>query len=210
MNVRSLSYLKCPVKIQRALRDYGEPVPPVEVIERQLAKIASVHLYPDVGEPTQYDGNDFRVQGLITESQLPKGVTTITPKERDDIARIVARIGNSKPKPRAQSFRHNATNGHASTGFADALVSRVCDGLGISLKEFLGASRKKRLVAARALVVRVLRERNSLMYSYPRCAAIVGRKDHTTMIHAYHNFETYCAQFPEVAKVYDELREGVE
>ncbi|HMN96953.1 MAG TPA: DnaA/Hda family protein [Phycisphaerales bacterium] len=61
------------------------------------------------------------------------------------------------------------------------IVSTVCTLLGIERQEFLGSSRHPRTVLARGLVTWLCRELTAM--SYPEIAALVGRRNHST-VHA--------------------------
>lgn len=209
MNVEQLAYLKCPERIRVALVNMGEPAPALDVIKRRLSRLGSRVEGAHIGEPTHSDGMDFRVTGLVVAPKPRLGVSSITPEERARIAKLAQGIPDRprEPKQATSAFRYKGPPPvYGSTTFADKVIDRVCDALELPRQTFFSSSRQKYVVAARSLVVKVLRERNTAVYSYPRIAEIVGRNDHSTMIHSFQQFDNYCRMFPQIAELYAELR----
>ena len=213
MTIKEFAYLREPSKIRAAIINAGGPRLSVDVIERKLVLMGNRReARPDVGEPTDSDGDDFRVTGYkLPDPVKPKGITE---EERKRIAKLAALIGDKpeEPQPEKQkTFRYKAPLPHyGGTAYAAGIIAQVCEALEIPREAFSSESRQKYLVAARALVVKLLRERNASIYSYPRIAEIVGRGDHSTMINAMRKFEIYCRLYPEIAALYLQMREGGE
>lgn len=211
MTIDELAYLKCPDKIRAALINVGGPRMTVDQISRKLngrpKRIEGAH----IGEPTEGDGIDFRVRGTVApiRKTVRRGTLTITPEERKRIAELAKVIPDRPAQAKIATFRWKGPPPvYGSTSYADSVIERVCDAMDLPRETFFSSSRQKYVVAARAVVVRVLRDRNAAIYSYPRIAEIVGRNDHSTMIHAYQQFDHYCTLFPILRPLYDELREG--
>ena len=210
MTVEQFAYLKCPSKIRAAIINEGGPRLSVETIERKLGTLPRRMVRLEVGEPTESDGLDFRVAGLVQRE--PAKPNQLSAEDRARIARLAAGV---KDRPEAPAKRRTFTyrrpaRAYTGTEYASRLIDEVCEALDIPRKAFSSDSRQKFLVAARALVVKLLRDRSVSLYSYPRIAEIVGRGDHSTMINAMNKFDHYCTLFPEIAALYLEMREGGE
>ena len=210
MTVEQFAYLKCPSKIRAAIINEGGPRLSVETIQRKLGTLPLRRVRLEVGEPTENDGLDFRVAGLVQRE--PAKPIRLSVADRERIARLAAGV-KDKPAPetkrRTFTYRRPART-YGGTEYASRLIEEVCEALDIPRVAFSSDSRQKFLVAARALVVRLLRDRSVALYSYPRIAEIVGRGDHSTMINAMNKFDHYCTLFPEIAALYLEMREGGE
>lgn len=210
MTVEQFAYLKCPSKIRAAIINEGGPRLSVELIERKLSTLPSRMVRLEVGEPTESDGIDFRVAGLVQREPVKR--SRLSEEDRAVIARLASEVKDKAAAPakrRTFTYRRPAPT-YTGTEYATRLIDEVCEALDIPRKAFSSDSRMKFLVAARALVVRLLRERSVALYSYPRIAEIVGRGDHSTMINAMNKFDHYCTLFPEIAALYLEMREGGE
>jgi hypothetical protein len=206
--VEKFAYLKCPDKIRVAVINAGGPRLSVDAIQRRLDRLPVKVEGAHIGEPTEGDGIDFRVRGTVAPLPAPvrRGTSTISPDERKRIAELAKGIPD-KPKQSVQVFRWQGPPPvYGSTSYADSVIERVCDAMDLPRETFFSSSRQKYVVAARAVVVRVLRDRNTAIYSFPRIAEIVGRNDHSTMHWAYQQFDHYCNLFPILRPLYDELR----
>ena len=208
VGVEQFAYLKCPSKVRAALINAGGPRLSVDAVARRLSTLPTRDV-TDVGEPTDSDAIEFRVTGLVKpERRKP---TTLSDADRKRIADLAHGIGDKAPPEREKVFRFRKPPPvYESTAYADQLIEDVAQALGITRTELLSASRFKFLVAARSLVVKLLRDRNPEVYSYPRIASIMKRLDHSTMIYAHQQFGHYCKLYPVVADLYAEMREGGE
>ena len=83
------------------------------------------------------------------------------------------------------------------------LIDSVASFFGIMPKAITGAAKRGRPVAARSVVIRILRDRG---YSYPEIARAVGRKDHKTMIYYVEGFDARARNEPEIADCYEAHR----
>lgn len=202
MTVEQFAYLKCPSKIRAAIINEGGPRLSVEAIERKLSTLPRRDVRNNVGEPDDSDGDDFRVASLVPVKRREK------PRNRQNLARIkaAARTDSQNKATDLRYVRDKPTIGN--TPFSDALIKEVCEALDVPQELLLGPSRWWKLAAIRSLIVVLLRERNPSIYSYPRIARILGRGDHSTILHSHQRFEHYCTLFPEIAALYLEMREG--
>lgn len=209
VGVEQFSYLKCPSKIRAAMINAGGPRLPLDVIKRRLTRLPCKVEGANIGEPTEADAIDWRMTGLVRPERRKQ--SSLTAEERVKIANLAKGIPSKPPQPKERVYRYRAprTN-HVGTAYADRLIDRVSDALYIPRKVLLSKSRLKLIVAGRALIVALLRDRNPGVYSYPRIASILHRLDHSTMIHAHEQFENYCKLFPEIAELFAELREAGE
>lgn len=206
--VEQFAYLKCPDKIRAAVINAGGPRLSPDAIKTRLARLPVKIEGAHIGEPTEGDGIDFCVRGIVKPLPARRGTSTITAEERKRIAELAKGIPD-KPKQKTAVLRYKGPPPvYGSTSYADSVIERVCDAMDLPRETFFSASRQKYVVAARSLVTRVLRDRNTAVYSYPRIAEIVGRNDHSTMIWAYEQFDHYCTLFPILRRIYDELRGG--
>jgi len=85
---------------------------------------------------------------------------------------------------------------------AKLLVHAVAKAFYIAPDDLLSDRRNKVLVAARAVIAKLLRERNSDVWSYPKIARAIGRKDHSTVINLIDTWEQRCRQIPAMREVY--------
>lgn len=200
------AYLKCPDKISRALVNAGGPRLSADVIKRRLSRLSTKVEGAHIGDPTESDGIDFRVAGLVPQRVVSKTSTARELQmERNRIAALAALVpdrSDKKPVP-VENVRVRQPIPKA----AFDLIERVCGEFGLTDEQFYAPRRQGLIFAARALVAVVLHERNPLVYSYVRLADVLGRKDHTTIMHNVKRFDVCCQQFPQVAALYLKLRE---
>lgn len=208
--VEKFAYLKCPDKIRVAVINAGGPRLSVDAIQRRLNLLPSKVEGAHIGEPEDGDEADFRVRGLVGTQPMRPGISRITKQERETIARMAACIKDRNPDSPNQpiSVRDASLPEHRIIDYPRYLIKRVCEGLEIPREVFFSASRIPYLVAARALVVKILRDRNPAAYSYPRVADIIKRRDHTTAINLYHQFDKYRVTYSVIDRLYNELRQG--
>jgi len=74
--------------------------------------------------------------------------------------------------------------------------------LNVSVENMRSRKRVRKFAEARGLVVRLLRERAPLAYSFPRLAKMLGRKDHSTMVHSWQSFDVFVKRNPRVFDAY--------
>lgn len=85
---------------------------------------------------------------------------------------------------------------------ASHLIHAVARAFYIAPADLTGGKRNKVLVAARAVIAKLLRERNPDVWSYPKIARAIGRKDHSTVINLIDTWEQRCRQIPAMRQVY--------
>lgn len=62
-------------------------------------------------------------------------------------------------------------------------VQEICDDVGEDIEEVLGRSRASNVVAARQQVYLMIRQWPGRNYSYPEIARLLGRREHTAIMH---------------------------
>jgi DNA-binding transcriptional MocR family regulator len=196
VTIDELAYLKCPSKIRAAMINTTGRAPTVEAIRRKLEETESRRVNRwNVGEPEESDGEGYiSPQGLMrlqrhNERQRAIAERAPAPPKRIKRPRPIV-FTPSKPKP---------------TLLSERVVREVCQRMDLDIRIFYSNSRNKRYVHARAIVCKVLRERNIEVYSMPRIGACICREDHSTVRHLLMNFDVYC-RYPGIWDVYNEVR----
>ncbi|MCJ8336167.1 MAG: hypothetical protein MJH10_18350, partial [Epibacterium sp.] len=92
-----------------------------------------------------------------------------------------------------------------SMGPGKKTIYQVAGLLGVSVEDMLSPNRGRKFAEARCLAVRLLRERNPVVYSFPRLAKMLGGKDKSTIIYAWQNFDVFVKRNPRVFDAYSEL-----
>jgi hypothetical protein len=191
MTIRELAYLRTPDRIRAALINTVGHAPPLAVIERELSAILQPRPdgYGDVGEPTEGDGLYYAPRR--NPHYVAAGHTT-----------LAANFKASRPaeKPRVYKTPPN----YSPTVASERLVEQVCEMMGLDPARMMGPTRVRVYVYARAIVAKLLKERNPSVYSCPRIAACIGRKDHSTVLNLLSQFETYL-RVPIVRETYEAL-----
>jgi chromosomal replication initiation ATPase DnaA len=100
---------------------------------------------------------------------------------------------------RRQMWRREAVNQ------SKALIRAVAFELGLTVDDITGKSRIMRNVEARAVVAKLLKERDVKRYSYPVIGRILGNRDHSTIINLLDKFDIYCRRNQDVWETYKKL-----
>jgi len=134
--------------------------------------------------------------------ERPKLLHSITPEERDRIARIAATIPDRvDPLGVVQAIEPPL-----GANFAQWLVSLVLERCKIERDQFFSGYRWGKKSAAAAGIAVLLREKNPTLYSYPRIANILGKADHTTVLYAVKRWPKLSADYPDIAAVITQIR----
>jgi chromosomal replication initiator protein len=80
------------------------------------------------------------------------------------------------------------------------LISTVCDYFEITQMDLLGKSRKRELVIPRQIIMYLMRE--EIQASYPTIGNEIGKRDHTTVMHA-------CDKIKEAVQTDEKIRQDV-
>jgi hypothetical protein len=188
VTIDELAYLKCPTKIRAALINTTGRAPSVDTIRRRIEdKQSRARPFSSIGEPQDCDAVDYispQAQAAL-ERRKPRPKRIYRPH---------------KPKPQNLVPRE-----HKATILSERLVREVCKRMDVKESAFYSSTRTRRHVHARAIVCKVLRERNESVYSFPRIGACIAREDHSTVRHLIMNFDVYC-RHPDVWDVYEAVR----
>ena len=207
--VQQFAYLRCPSKIRAALANAGGPRLSVEAVKRALTYLPTKVEGAHIGDPTDEDGEDFRVRMLV-QPIVKNSPARALRMERRRIAALAALVPDRKeeeaPPPKPKLGR--PPRGHFTPPQAFDLIERVCAELGVSEERFYARRRDGLAQAAASLVAVLLRERNPQAYSFKRLSHVFERNDHTTILHLVQSFGEYCQKHPQVAALYERLREG--
>ena len=87
--------------------------------------------------------------------------------------------------------------------FLSDLLEQVADYYHVSVAEIKGEGRGSTLVCGRSVIARIMRERGC---SYPRIARMLGRRDHTSIMHLCKTFDDRAQKYPEITTLYLRLR----
>lgn len=86
----------------------------------------------------------------------------------------------------------------------DVIKAIVAAKFGLTVRQLIGNSRKQTNVMARAVIAVVMYERG---LSYPRIGALMGGRDHSTIINARKMFPTYCKRDSRVWEAYNAVKD---
>ena len=99
------------------------------------------------------------------------------------------------------STLHHPKNGRLPL---DVLKREIASIFEISVSDLVGKARRRPLVWARAVLGRILHDRN---LSYPTIGRVLGGRDHSTVINWIRNFDIYERLDPRVTEAYLMLRD---
>ena len=92
--------------------------------------------------------------------------------------------------------RASAPVGIRKPARAERIIELTCAALGVTLEEFEGSNRHRRIVLARSVCVLLAREMTNL--SYPEIARAMGRPNHSTVITAHQRIKRQIEQGEKV------------
>lgn len=172
-----LHYLKTPERIRAAvLRDYGH-APSLEWIADSLT-------YRELRERREY--RDFEAWEPKTRAKAPEPAPKpVMVRPRPEVAKI-------------RTLPENPFIGRISTGAR--IIASVAEDFKTTPADLTGPARWKDYTAARAVVVRLLRDFTDK--SYPEIGIIIGGRDHSTVINSNRKFDFYCKRTPVAKESY--------
>jgi len=92
---------------------------------------------------------------------------------------------------------------------SNQIINKVCEIYKVSPTLALGKFRWKNLVECRQVIAHILRNDNYLSMSYKSIGFMLGRRDHTTVIHSIKSIENYVDTEPafreKVINIYEEV-----
>ena len=186
---RAIAYLGDASKIRARTCDMFGRSPPLFICERIVTERAQ-RMAPDnllgAGEPQDTDERPFTVRRLV------KGVSVARPRLAVAVVTLpVERKGLDLSIP-------------------GELALAICKAFEVTPAAMFGHSRDTQVVAARSVFIRILRERKTPKgehrFSMAAIAKRVNRNDHTTIRHMLQTYEARAKRFPQMDRVYQELK----
>lgn len=89
----------------------------------------------------------------------------------------------------------------------DKITAAICNFYSVSKEELLGGKRNKEVVFPRQVTMYLLRVEMS--YSYPKIAQVLGKKDHTNIIHACDKVEREAQNNPSLQQDIAKIKESI-
>lgn len=179
------TYIASPTKIEAFTRiEFGKAPPLHEIAEMRVQVERSRKPFKNARREL------YEVErGAAMKPHLPKRAKSKrdgTPKE---------------PKPRAP-YRAPVSVwcGVPVPQVARELIAEVAADFDIAVDEIVGVRRNLDKVHARSVVVRLLKERG---WSLPRIGAVLGGRDHSTIINLYDKRDIYAARDARVSASYE-------
>jgi chromosomal replication initiator protein len=139
----------------------------------------------------------IRVRGSIRE--LEGAVNRVTA-----LARISAEPVTIEFAAKALHPIHPAPGDEPQAIQPSALLNAVCEHLGIGISDIKSSRRKRELTYARHVAMYLMRHDASMTFA--AIAQLLGKKDHSTVVHACNQLERDIAQSPELQADLDAIR----
>lgn len=93
--------------------------------------------------------------------------------------------------------------------YASRTINTVAAALKMPPEKLKGKSRVRKYVEARAIVARILRNRNRSLYSSTVVGRLLGGRDYSTILHLEYNWDVYCKRNPALPKVKERVLEAL-
>lgn len=170
------TYISDPSKIFAYVKNNWGRSPDLDKIKSYIPK----HIIrQDIGEPTEADAEDYRLRTFAMPEPVKKEWVAPNPTNR--------------PWPKWYKP-------HGQRIAAADLIRKVAYDFNMTPAELIGGGNAATFVGARAVVIKILRQRG---HSYPVIGRILGGRDHSTVINSYRNFDYYAKRDPRVAEAYE-------
>lgn len=201
-------YYSTPEKVRVALINTYGNAPPMAKIERVFEEVRKERKGRDVGEPTEKDGLDYAPRSLgwvhsVRFAKIDDSARILTDLRKKDAEELKAE--RAAIKARQDEDAATVRRAARKLPFGHKLLWEVCDELGLEFDTAKGPGRSRPYVHARALVAVLLKEKDPVHYSNLVIAKILGRTDHSTIIHATKSFDIYCKTNPALHPLYKAL-----
>jgi len=85
------------------------------------------------------------------------------------------------------------------------VIEKSCEFLLIDKKKLISRSRQQRLVEARFMIANMLYSDSYLRMTLTEIAELLGKKDHSTIIHGNRQLETLISVYPDVKDLFKRL-----
>lgn len=89
---------------------------------------------------------------------------------------------------------------------ADEMIRVVARHYGVKPRQVSGACREPAMVKARSIVAKILRERG---VSYPVIGRVLGGRDHSTIVHMIHTWDSRTKYNPEMIPLYEAIKQDL-
>lgn len=93
-----------------------------------------------------------------------------------------------------------------------AIVRMVAEAFHLTTADLKGQNRSGYVVRARSVATKLLFEMTwqdgSRRFSYPQIGALLGGRDHSTIIHSHRMFPDYAKRYPFIEQVYERLSDA--
>lgn len=182
---RQIAYISCPTTIRQRVLEEFTRAPSIETIRRYQAdrkrKDALTEYRGFCRDSERDDALHFKPRGLARVRKVIKPKPCPEPK-----VPTPPMDWSHRPFPK----------------FGLDLVAAVSADLGLSPDDVAGPTRLKLYVHARAIISKILHDRNSTVWSYPEIGRLLGGRDHTSILHCVKNLPKYMGSNPKLAEVY--------
>jgi hypothetical protein len=182
------TYIASPTKIEALTRiEFGRAPPLHDIAKMRLRVEREAARQPRrwIKDSEDSDGEDFR------PASIPAPPPPAVRKQRAAYVPVTMRPRVMLPEP------------------VRDILNAAAAQFGLSLELLLSKRKWRELVLARAVAIRLIRDRRwqngAHRHSLPQIALYMNR-DHSTIKNALEQFGEYERQFPEVQQVYDSLR----
>lgn len=188
---RSIAYLGDASKIRARTVDMFGRAPSLNVCERIVVErqraLAPVKLI-GAGEPDDTDASDFAVRGLDPKAAYKP------PRPRHP--------------PMVITFPVKRLN--LDLNIPSELAIAVANAFGLPRQAMLGTASRKKHIIARSVYAKLLRDRlnenGEHRFSLKQIATRINRSDHTTVRHMLETYPERAKRFPDMDRVYRELK----
>lgn len=189
------TYIASPLKIEKLVALEFDHVPPLREIaelryrvEREKKAFA---LPASIKDKTDRDGEDYRPRSLV----------------KPDPSQIV------RPKPAPREYVPVVQRPRVKTPEAvREIIAKVAKAFGVTPDEIISRRRATLFVLARSTAIQLIRERKwasgEHRHTITQIGCFFGNRDHSTICYAIDRFPDYLRYYPEVARIYGELRHG--
>jgi hypothetical protein len=208
--IKRYSYLKSPDKVRTALINMHDRQVALARIKRVLEESKRKEPEYCARGPDTCDDIEYapRKYPHATHSLLKhKPADKPPPPEfsAETIKQAVANLNIGDIKPEPKPAPKSASPRARVPQHAQQLINQVAREMSLCRKDVVGPSRWRAHVECRAVIILLLRERNSSVYSYPEIGRILGGRDHSSIHNAVKMFDIYCRRSPGLFELYKRL-----
>lgn len=148
-----------------------------------------------------------KIAGILKAREMPELIGSTEPDTNDALQFAPRGLVPKMPaKPKYQPVMVATLPVgpiEADLSIPGELAMVIAKAFEVSTTAMLGHSRDTQVVAARSVFIRILRERGQ---SLKQIATRINRNDHTTVTHALNSYDARAKRFPDMDRVYRELK----